>query len=44
MLDVCSFRESCEDYHRNNQKCTDNTAFCAMRVQLTIQKQAQRGI
>ena len=35
MNDLCEFHSVCEDYTIHNQKCSDNTAFCAIRVQLT---------
>lgn len=44
MNDLCEFHSVCEDYTIHNQKCNDNTAFCAMRVQLMMLKQAERGI
>lgn len=44
MADKCEFSDVCEDYSIHNQKCTDTTAFCVMRVQLMMLKQAERGI
>jgi hypothetical protein len=41
MHGVCEYKNTCEDYYRNNHKCTDNTAFCALKIQL--QMLAQNG-
>jgi len=43
MADKCEFSDVCEDFTVHNQKCTDTTAFCVMRVQLTYLQEKERG-